>query len=186
MNIAGTANVGGLNITGGSSLGTIQQPAGSWVYPGYQTGQGTGVNNLYYLAGSTTYGLYSNTGFYASGPIYSTGNITAYYSDRRLKSVLYSIPNALEKVQALNGFVYIENDKAKELGFDNTRTQVGLSAQEVQSILPEAVSLAPFDMDENKQSKSGENYLTVDYARLVPLLVQAIKELKAEVDSLKQ
>lgn len=180
-----TPTFAGLYNTGSYS-NSFTQLATSYVYPGYQSGQGTGVNLSYYLGGSTTYGLYTNSGLYATGTIYAAQNIVAYYSDKRLKTILNNIPNALAKVQSLNGFVYVENNKAKELGFNNVEQQVGLSAQEVQNIMPEAVSLAPFDMDENKQSKSGENYLTVDYARLVPLLVEAIKELKAEVDNLKK
>jgi hypothetical protein len=174
-----------LSVSGQYST-TFSQPAATYVYPGYQSAQGTGVNGSYYLAGSTTFGLYTNNGLYTTSTIYSAQNVIAYYSDKRLKTVLNNIPNALSKVQSLNGFVYVENDKAKEFGFNNTQQQVGVSAQEVQNVMPEAVSLAPFDMDENKQSKSGENYLTVDYARLVPLLVEAIKELKAEVNSLKK
>ena len=175
---------GSSTITGGLVTSTYQQTQGGYLYPGFISGSGT--NASYFWAGHTSYGLYTNTGLYAASTIYSAGDIYAYYSDTRLKNVLYNIPNALSKVQKLNGFLYVENDKAKELGYNNTHQQVGLSAQEVQAILPEAVSLAPFDLDENKQSKSGENYLTVNYAKLVPLLIEAIKELKAEVDSLKK
>jgi hypothetical protein len=185
IHVGATPTFAGLYNTGNYS-NSFTQLATSYVYPGYQSGQGTGVNASYYLGGSSTYGLYTNSGLYATGTIYSTQNIVAYFSDKRLKKVINNIPNALSKVQSLNGFVYVENDKAKELGFNNTKQQVGVSAQEVQNVMPEAVSMAPFDMDENKQSKSGENYLTVDYARLVPLLVEAIKELKAEVDNLKK
>jgi hypothetical protein len=56
-------------------------------------------------------------------------------------------------------------------------------------VLPEAVKPAPFDLiriDENTEiSRSGENYQTVQYEKLVPLLIEAIKELNKEVQQLK-
>jgi hypothetical protein len=62
-------------------------------------------------------------------------------------------------------------------------------AQDLLKILPEAVKLAPFDrnVDENGvlNSKSGENYLTIQYEKLVPLLVSAIQELSKEIERLK-
>ena len=74
----------------------------------------------------------------------------------------------------LNGFYYQANDIAHALGYDIKR-EVGVSAQEVEAIMPEVVAPAPID----------EQYLTVRYEKLVPLLIEAIKELKAEVDRLK-
>ena len=125
-----------------------------------------------------------------SSGLLTTGNVTAYYSDMRLKTRTGGIDNALEKVNSLSGFKYVENDLAKELGYSNDKQQVGLSAQQIQAVLPEAVSLAPIDYATDEHtgeviSKSGQNYLTVDYAKLVPLLVEAIKELTQEVESLK-
>jgi len=86
--------------------------------------------------------------------------------------------------------MYSENDLAREHGYHSTDVQVALSAQEVQAVLPQAVSLAPFDIEIDEYtgenvSKSGENYLTVDYAKLVPLLVESIKELNAKVNDLQ-
>ena len=110
-----------------------------------------------------------------TGQIRATGDITAFFSDDRLKNRLGVVTEALEKVDKLTGFYYKANEKAKELGYDDSKIQVGLSAQEVQEVLPYVVVPAPVD----------ENYLTIQYEKLIPLLVEAIKELKAEVDKLK-
>jgi Cu/Ag efflux protein CusF len=111
-----------------------------------------------------------------TGEIRATNNITAYYSDARLKDFEGVIPNALEKLSTINGYYFKENDKAKELGYNNPNRQVGVSAQEILDIMPEAVTEAPIDKE----------YLAVQYDKLVPLLIQAIKELKQEVEELKQ
>ena len=139
-----------------------------------------------YMEDSTWVRVYNSKAFYVGNAIAATGNITAYYSDERLKTKISGIENAIEKVRKLNGFYYIENDLAKSFGYNNKNKQVALSAQSVQSVLPEAVSLAPFDIQTDEftgeiTSKTGENYLTVDYSRLVPLLVEAIKEQDKEV-----
>jgi trimeric autotransporter adhesin len=120
-----------------------------------------------------------------AGAIYATGNITAFFSDQRLKTVSGKIENALDKVKSLSGVYYTMNDVAKSHGYDSDETQVGVLAQEVEAVLPEIVKPAPFDLDENNNSKSGENYKTVQYEKLVPLLIEAIKELEAQVAELK-
>lgn len=109
-----------------------------------------------------------------AGEIRATNDITAYYSDDRLKTKLGNIENALEKLSTLSGFYYEPNEVAQALGYE-VKKQVGVSAQSVQSVMPEVVKPAPID----------EQYLTVQYEKLVPLLIEAIKELKAEVDALK-
>jgi hypothetical protein len=109
-----------------------------------------------------------------AGEIRATNNITAYYSDDRLKTRLGNIENALAKVMSLNGFQYEANETAQALGY-TVKPEIGLSAQEVQAVLPEVVVPAPIDAQ----------YLTVHYERVIPLLVEAIKELKKEVDDLK-
>ena len=65
------------------------------------------------------------------------------------------------------------------------REHVGVLAQEIQQVLPQVVLQAPFDIDPTSGSISGEHYLTVQYDKIVPLLIQAIKELSAEVEALK-
>jgi hypothetical protein len=120
-----------------------------------------------------------------AGEIVATNNITAYYSDARLKNFQGPIPDALHKVKSLGGYLYIENEVAKSFGFNNPDQQVGVSAQEVAAVLPHVIALAPFDMAEGGQSASGQNYMTVRYERLVPLLIEAIKELSAKVEALE-
>ena len=121
----------------------------------------------------------------ATGQILATGSITASYSDRRLKTNINPITSALDKVDSLTGMLFTQNALAESFGYTDKDQQVGVFAQEVQAVLPEAVKLAPFDMDGDGNSKSGENYLTVQYEKLVPLLIEAIKELRAEVKDLR-
>jgi hypothetical protein len=109
-----------------------------------------------------------------AGEIRATGTITAGFSDDRLKNKLGNIEGALDKVRALTGFYYEANETAQALGLVGGR-DVGLSAQAVEAVQPEATAPAPVD----------EQYLTVRYERLVPLLVEAIKALDGEIQSLK-
>ena len=110
-----------------------------------------------------------------SGEIVATNNITAYYSDDRLKTRLGDITNALAAVTSLTGFYYEANQTAQDLGYIAQR-EVGLSAQDVQKILPEVVVPAPID----------SQYLTIRYEKMIPLLVQAIKELNDKIDNLSK
>jgi len=122
------------------------------------------------------------------GEIRAGGNITAYYSDKRLKKNIQPINDSLAKISMLNGVSFNSNELAKSHGYHDDSRQVGVIAQDVQSVLPEAVKLAPFDTDYKDGemiSKSGENFLTVQYEKIVPLLIEAIKELKKEIEELK-
>jgi len=109
-----------------------------------------------------------------AGEIRATNNVTAYYSDDRLKTKLGNIEGALDLVGRLNGFYYEANQTAVDLGYEVKR-EVGVSAQEVEAIMPEIVAPAPIDA----------KYLTVRYERLAPLLIEAIKELKDKVEALE-
>jgi hypothetical protein len=110
------------------------------------------------------------------GEIRATNNITAYYSDDRLKTKLGDIENALDKIEQLSGFYYEENELAESLGYTKHR-QIGISAQQVQKQLPDCGVVVPAPID--------EKYLTVRYEKLIPLLIEGIKELRAEVKELK-
>ena len=126
-------------------------------------------------ANTTLAGTLASGALTVTGAITATSEITAYFSDSRLKNFHGKIDNALNKVVQLNGYYFTENEVAKSLGFTNDERQVGVSAQEVFAILPEVVAAAPID----------SQYMAVRYEKLVPLLIEAIKELKAELDELK-
>ena len=126
------------------------------------------------ISGLTTASSPTFAGLTINGSITATGDITAGYSDDKLKTRLGNIENALDKVSAISGFFYEPNKTAQDLGFEVKR-EVGVSAQEVQAIMPEVVVPAPID----------NQYLTVYYEKLIPLLIEAIKELRAEVEEIK-
>ena len=163
---------------------TFGEGWGSWTEQArIEYNGGVTAKNIYWKWGTTTrYEMDSSGNFRADG------NITAYYSDERLKDFHGKIENALDKVKNINGYYYSENEKAKEFGFnDQDKKQVGISAQEIEKVLPEVVSLAPFDSSDGEErvSKSGENYKTVDYAKIVPLLIEAIKEQQDRIEVLE-
>ena len=109
------------------------------------------------------------------GSIVATGNITAYYSDERLKDFKGKIDNPLEKLNTLNGYYFKPNETALLAGAEQNGLEVGVSAQEVEKVLPEIVS----------PSALGKGYKTVSYEKLTPLLIEAVKELSAKVDDLE-
>ena len=132
----------------------------------------------------TSTGTISMSGSY-SGSFSASSNITAYSSDERLKDFKGKIDNALDKVDELNGYYFEWNDVAK--GLDGGRSfkegmEVGVSAQEIEKVLPEVVTEAPIVKIENLDV----DYKTVYYDKIVPLLIEAIKELRAEVKELKK
>jgi hypothetical protein len=124
-----------------------------------------------------------------AGEIRATADITSYYSDERLKENIETITNALDKVMSIRGVTYNSNKLAESFGYTNKQKQVGVLAGDVQRVLPEAVKPAPFDLirinETTEISRSGENYQTVQYEKIVPLLIEAIKELNKELKELK-
>ncbi len=122
-----------------------------------------------------------------SGNTTFPGDVTAYSSDERLKENIKNIPNALDKVLSLNGVTFDWKQEAFDAGFNPKIKEgdAGVLAQQVQAVLPQAVKPAPFDLDENGGSRSGENYLTVQYEKLAPLFIEAIKEQQKQIEELK-
>jgi len=107
-----------------------------------------------------------------SGEIRATDNITAYYSsDIAFKENISPIENALEKLDKISGVTFdwtddFVKDRGGEDGYFVRKKDVGVIAQELQKVLPEVVA------------ERTDGTLAVKYDRIIPLLIQAIKELK--------
>jgi len=115
----------------------------------------------------------------SSGNLSITGTLTENYSDDRLKENKVNIPNATDKVKSLNGFTYTPNATAQALGYSADKA-LGVSAQEVEAVLPEAVCLA-----DAVNADNDTDYKTVQYVKLVPLLIEATKEQQTIIEDLK-
>ena len=159
---------GATNVTNNNQL---TNGAGYTTYTSNQTLNNNSNVHFEGLMIGQTSGATGNT-------IRCVGDIVAYYSDDRLKNKIGNLEGALDKVNSLNGFTYTPNEKALALGVDQDEVRVGVSAQEVQAVLPEAVKDAPVE--------NTEGYLTVQYEKIVPLLIKSIKELAAKVEELSK
>ena len=126
-----------------------------------------------------------NTTAGPTGTVRATSNITAFFSDRRLKTIEKLVDEPLNRLDKLRAVYYEQNDLARRFGYQSTARHVGYLAQEVQDALPEAVAPAPFDSNKYGHSISGEKYLTVMYSKIVPLLVQSLKEQKEQIEYIK-
>ena len=129
------------------------------------------VHSHYYLTPSSTAG---------SSELNVRGDIVAFAnasSDDKLKTNKIIIPDAIDKVNSLSGFTFEWNELGRKIVHDTDQRQLGVSAQEVQAVLPEAVK---------SKELEGEEILVVKYEKIVPLLIEAIKELSGKVDNLEQ
>ena len=122
----------------------------------------SGIGNFYIRDGTTTRFTFDDAGDFTA-----TGNVTAY-SDLRLKENVEPITDALTKLDRISGNTYTRNDLK-----DTERKYAGVIAQEVETVLPEAVIEAE------------DGIKAVDYNATIALLIQAVKELKSEVKALK-
>ena len=118
--------------------------------------------------GIATSSTSSSYAAYVGGSIYATADVVAY-SDRRAKENIVTVDNALDKVSELRGVYYNKKDS------DEKKREVGVIAQEVKEVLPEVVTY----------DKENDQY-GVDYGKINGLLIEAIKDLKKEIEELKQ
>ena len=137
------------------SIGDNYRPSGTGLSNHYGVGYAHTNASFFGLSGQSGWGLFVSSDGHArvqlsgsNGTISCTGDVIAYASDGRLKENVTPIENALDKVKAIRGVTYdwVSNIK-EEYDFHPTKMhEVGVIAQEVQEVLPEIVSIAPFDM----------------------------------------
>lgn len=159
LNVTGHTHIdGNLNVTGhlygdGSTLSGVAAVIG-----GYWDLDASN-NNISYSAGNVGIGGVAGTEkLKVNGDILASGNVTAY-SDKRLKSDIVKLKDALNKIDKLNGYTYVMNDKPS----------TGLIAQEVLEVLPEVVH------------GSEETTYSLAYGNMTGIIIEAIKELREKV-----
>ena len=169
----GTANITTANwgtertLTIGSTGKSVNGSADvSWTLAEIGAAAASHTHDYLSTSGGTLSGDLSVT-----GAITATGNITAY-SDKRIKEDVAVIESALTKVEQLNGVTFKRKDTLDR--------QTGLLAQEVEAVLPEAVTRQEASK-EIKAITGDEEVLAVNYGALAGLLVESIKELNGKL-----
>ncbi len=179
LNIGGNFVAGGTGSFAGGTVTITNNTVTASTFAGNATSASTAANLSFGSANQVVFKNSSNNGATSSSLTFDgtnlvvAGDITAFASDDRLKTNKVNIGNAVDKVKSLNGFTFNFNETGASLGFDKETTHAGVSAQEVAKVLPEAVT-----------KRADGEYLTVKYEKLVPLLLEAVKELSAKVDAL--
>jgi hypothetical protein len=165
LDVDGHLDADNVSISGVTTAGNIELAADDASTISVTTG------NLKLTADGTVDAVVAiQTNTTITGILSVTDDITAFYtSDERLKENITPIDDPLAKVLSISGNTYEWNEKSNKSGHD-----VGVIAQEILEVLPEAVT----------QRESG--YYAVDYHKIIPLLVESIKELNEKVISLEE
>ena len=241
--------VGSYNNVGANSyksnpiytIGSSYNPADASLSNMYGVGYSHTNASFFSLSGQSGWGMYVAADGDArvqlngsTGAVSCSGNVTAYASDRRLKTNIKPISNALDKLLRINGVEYdwVANCQEEYDFYPTQMHEVGVIAQEIQKVLPEVVLTAPFNgnytaktgwkqikerlqAEENIAAKvegreameitkavakqefenlplkereamcTDHNFLTVNYERITPLLIEAIKELSVRLTVLE-
>jgi hypothetical protein len=136
-------------------------------------GSGSGWRKIYFYDQQS-----SGLGIHATGQIASNGNVVAYYSDRRLKEDFERVVDHWDVLAGITGYRFTWNKEAGKIpGFiDNVgKREVGLIAQDVFAVYPEAVYT-------RTEGPEDDPYKTILHDRFTPVFVEALKDLRAEMD----
>jgi len=178
-NITGDNNTGGTTIYGGTS----GDGAHIELYGGSHATDVGGQSKAYYDAVQHYFRAQDGTGdttVKVTGDIQYTGSITDT-SDRRLKENVNDLAGSLDKITQLNGKSYVMIDD------EEGQTEFGFIAQEVKEVFPEVVKeIQQYELDDNGEETTEEvNYIGVSYVQLIAPMVEAIKELKSQNETLE-
>ena len=152
---------------GTTTTGIYNDVNNQWLFQGLHGG-----NSFMFYSGSTRITA-NSAGCSITGSLTATGNVTAY-SDARLKTNVKTIDNALNIVDQLRGVSFDWKESGEH--------SIGVIAQEVEEVLPELVLDAEHIDQETEEETTVK---TVDYGKIVGVLINAVKELRAEVEELK-
>ena len=186
MSPAGATGAGAnANLTAPSGLGTVT----SWALRSRMEGVST-YGWLWETGGGSAGGATADVKMELgaeTGTLRLVGDVIAYASDQRLKTNVKPIEDAVSKIKQISGVTYDWVDNiTDEYGFyPTTMHEAGVLAQEIQKVLPEAVMTAPMNAPYTEKTGEDHNFLTVKYERIVPLLIEAIKELSNKVEELE-
>ena len=179
-------------VIGGQAYNAISSNGSHNILIGYNAeATSTSTNNEMTIGTASGDGLINNvripgvdftmntTALHYGAEIRADGDVVAYYSsDERLKENIEIIPNALSKVQQIRGVTFDWTDEYLEKqggedGYFHRKHDSGVIAQDVEKVLPELVAERP------------DGTKAVRYEKLVAVLIEAVKELKQEIEELK-
>lgn len=200
--VSGTGTVDGLTLSGTVTSsgnltlsGNVNVTSVTGTLPVANGGTGlatVGINRI--LTGNGTGALtaeanltFTGSTLAVTGAITATGEITAYSSDRRLKTDIERIVDPVAKIMQLDGVTYRwRPDVCAKVGFTPAHeVETGMIAQNLGSVIKDAIAFAPFDRDYDGNSISGEDYLTVKLEKSIPVIIEALKEVITRLEKVE-
>ena len=194
--------VGSYNNVGANSdrtnpiytIGSSYNPAASTLSNMYGVGYSHANNASFLGLASGSWGFYVAADGDArafidgsNGNTAISGTLTQSASDIRLKTNIKVIDNPIEKIKKIRGvtFDWVDNITSEYDYHPDSKHETGVIAQEIQEVIPDAVVTAPFNGNYTMKSGTDNNFLTVKDKKIIPLCIEAIKELSTEIDNLK-
>jgi hypothetical protein len=180
---------GGVCYDGGTKIGLLTTAQATISTGNISNNNAFGIITTATTVDGDAYAYWGTGLLHNEGEISSTADVIAYASsDMRMKDNVVTISNPLDKIKQIRGVYFDWNDKGprwtKEgstLYPNGKKHDIGVIAQEVQKVLPEIVS------ERTKMAGEGmEGMLAVDYEKMVPLLIEGIKEQQTMIEDLQK